>query len=881
MNCRTITLRIFVMSWFVACSSDAMSGSQLEAAQITSLSLPASVRLDTVHAKSTKLSAATTPSDAVPQLLWSSDTPTVATVDGSGLVTAVRAGTAVITASTPDKLQSASCKVFVFGIWFSDDFETGSTGSWDLRPPDGTFSVVSQTLRYDAKMTGGVLATVSDQAWASVPSGDYYVEARIKPLMNSNTGNKQLFLLARYQDDANWYGAGLNVQSSSSSTQVEIAKMANGSLARPAQVKTPISLDTWYTVRFELNGSTLSVFLDGVLLKSVTDAEWATGKIGLYTANKSFEIDDVRVGDPRDRPVQLAIDAKQWIFEAKSAPKQVHVTAQKPSYEDGSYSDDTFSVASSAPAIASASVEQNTVEVSALAPGEAKVTFTSGSDPTLQRVLEVTVEPEFVQPTATYALTGKVSPEPLAHDVYADGNLVLTFDAVPTLGSTGSARIFRTRDDAQVDVIRLQNETDMLGYAGPDGAQPRRYVSSDRRIQVAGNSVVITPHNAVLDFGEEYYVAIADGLVTGQLAGAPFHGLGKAAAWSFTTRAEPAPTKTTLSVDDDGTTADFRSVQGALNFVMKNVPPDGAVTIDIKNGKYRELLFLRGHNNVSLVGESRDGVVIQYTNYESLNGGSGASQAAASGTPGGGRSVFLIESCDLLTLASLTIQNTTVRSSAQSSQAETLYFNADAGRLIAKNSSFISEQDTLQLKGYAWFYKSLIAGNVDFIWGANHVALFEDSEIRSVGDSSGPDRGGYVVQARTATQADKGFVFLHSTFTHGPGPSGSDVPAAATYFARSSGNTTAWDNVAIIDCEIGDHIAPVGWAYDLAGQPKSNPALSTATSGWREYASHGAGGDMTQRKNAYALTAEEATAFSTRAQIFAAFANNAGWTPEP
>jgi pectin methylesterase-like acyl-CoA thioesterase len=810
MNCRTISLRILVMSWIVACSSDTMGSMQLGASE--------------------------TQRD----------------------------------------------------IWFSDDFENGSTASWELRPPsgpDGTFSVVSdgsQTLKYNAMMTGGVLATVSDQAWAKVPAGDYYVEARIKPLMNSNTGNKQLYLLARYQDDANWYGAGLNVQSSTSSTQVEIAKMAKGSLARPGQVKTPISLDTWYTVRFELNGSTLSVFLDGILLKSVTDAEWATGKIGLYTANKSFEIDDVRVGDPRDRPVQLAIDANQWTVEAKSAPKQIHVTAQKPSREDGSYSDDTFSVTSSAPSIAATTTEQNIVTVTPLAPGEAKITFTSGSDPTLQRVLSVTVEPEFVQPTAAYVLAGKTTPEPLAKDVYADSKLAIIFDAAPTLGTTGSVRIFRTRDDAQIDVIRLQNESDMIGYAGSDGAQPRRYVSSDRRIQIEGNSVIITPHNAVLGFGEQYYVAIADGLITGQLSGAPFQGLGKAAGWSFSTRAEPDPTKTTLSVDDDGASADFRSVQGALNFVMKNALADGAITINIQNGSYRELLFLRGHNNVSLVGESRDGVVIEYTNYESLNGGSGASQAAASGTPGGGRSVFLVENCDLLTLDSLTLKNSTVRSSSQSSQAETLYFNADAGRLIAKNASFISEQDTLQLKGYAWFYKSLIAGNVDFIWGANHVALFEESEIRSLGDSAGPDRGGYVVQARTVAQTDKGFVFLHSNFTHGPGPSGSDVPAAATYFARSSGNATAWDNVAIIECEIGDHIAPVGWAYDLAGQPKSNPPIATATSGWRESASSGAGGDMSQRKNAYALSPEEvATSFGTRAQIFSAYANNTGWTPEP
>jgi pectin methylesterase-like acyl-CoA thioesterase len=237
----------------------------------------------------------------------------------------------------------------------------------------------------------------------------------------------------------------------------------------------------------------------------------------------------------------------------------------------------------------------------------------------------------------------------------------------------------------------------------------------------------------------------------------------------------------------------------------------------------------------------------------------------------------------LLTLQRLTFVNTTRRANGVASQAETVYFNADPGRLIAKDAAFISEQDTLQLKGYAWFYQSLVAGNVDFIWGANHVALFEDSEIRSIGDSANADRA-FVVQARTVASADNGFVFLRSAFTHGAGPSGNDVPsgaAAETYFARSSGNASAWDNVAIVDCEVGDHIDPLGWAYDVGGQPKSNPAVSTAASGWREYGSRGPGGDMSQRRNGYAHSAEDAQRFSTRAQVFAAWSGNAGWDPAP
>jgi pectate lyase len=312
------------------------------------------------------------------------------------------------------------------------------------------------------------------------------------------------------------------------------------------------------------------------------------------------------------------------------------------------------------------------------------------------------------------------------------------------------------------------------------------------------------------------------------------------------------------------------------------------VTVNVKNGTYPELVFLRAKNNVRIVGESRDGVVIQYRNYETLNGGSGASQAVGSGSPGGGRAVFLVETSDMLTIESLTLKNTMLRSASASSQAETIYFNNDTGRLIAKNASFLSEQDTLQLKGYAWFFQSLVAGNVDFIWGNNRVALFEGCEIRSVGDTTSTTSGGYVVQARSVAATDKGFVFLNSHLTHGPGPAGGDVPngtVAATYLARSPGGTASFDNVAFINCQMDDHVIPVGWAYNVNGQPIPNPSVATAASGWREFGTTDATGapvNLATRVGGDVLTASDVAAgFASRAQIFAAFGGGAGWNPEP
>jgi polygalacturonase len=276
---------------------------------VTGIALSASsLRLDTALSTSAVLVATLSPPTATDRVVaWSSSDPAVATVDATGAVTAVSVGQTVVTVTSHDGGFTASCNVRVFPIFLHDDFESGS-GQWDLLPfpgPNGSFSVVADgtnVLKYTAGNVGGVLALVKDVAWSGV--GSYYVEARIKPQINSTTGNKQLYLIARYQDPSNWYAAGLNVQTSTTATQVEIAKMSGGTLSRPGQVRRPISMDTWYTVRFELDGSSLSVFLDGELIRTVTDTAFTSGKIGLFTANKSFELDDVRVGDPSDRPVQ-------------------------------------------------------------------------------------------------------------------------------------------------------------------------------------------------------------------------------------------------------------------------------------------------------------------------------------------------------------------------------------------------------------------------------------------------------------------------------------------------------------------------------------------------------------------------------------------------
>lgn len=485
-------------------------------------------------------------------------------------------------------------------------------------------------------------------------------------------------------------------------------------------------------------------------------------------------------------------------------------------------------------------------------------------------------------------VAGTKSPAANETGVPSDTRLSLSFDAAPTIGTSGKINVYRVSDDVLVDTIDLSTapsstdtqvvlsrtnlEIDALGLgAMPDGATFARYVWY-RPVSVKGSTASVKLHNNKLDFGTAYYVTMDPTVLVGTIKGAAFAGVTKADGWKFTTRAAPA-SFTTVSVDDSGTAADFRTLQGALNWVMKNCSTNSpaangcntvatAKTITLGNGSYPELNVLRKVSNLSIVGESRDGVVVGDVNFESLNAGSGASTASA-GTAlstsgktlghrvlGGGRSSFLVETSDLLTLRNFTLHNPHVRSTSWDNQAEAIYFNtsttAAAARFVARQMNFLSQQDTLQLKGYNWIYQSLVAGNVDFIWGSVMASLFEECEIRSVVDT-GSSSPGYILQSR-ATAGDKGFIFLNSTLTAEPG-------VTQAYLARSGGTTATnyIDHIAFVNTKMGSHILPVGWCVGTGtsktgvgtGSCGSNPppwagtadGAATDAVGWREFGS--------------------------------------------
>jgi pectin methylesterase-like acyl-CoA thioesterase len=260
-----------------------------------------------------------------------------------------------------------------------------------------------------------------------------------------------------------------------------------------------------------------------------------------------------------------------------------------------------------------------------------------------------------------------------------------------------------------------------------------------------------------------------------------------------------------------------------------------------------------------------------------------------------------------------------VNYSSAITQAETIYFNTSftsssaAARLIAKHSNFVSYQDTIQVKGWSWFYDCFVTGDVDFIWGNANAALFERCEIKSrfrMNPASAVQSRAYLGYGSSSTPANynqsyPGFVFLNCSLTKEDG-------AFNAYLARSPGAATVsssgtppvyyysqYDIVAFINSTIDSHIAAQGWST-----PGPNLA-GTAVAGWREFGSFTPGRlpvDVSRRLSQTSIpasttgnasiqltSADVATFFADRASILGGATDGTltttgypgGWNPQP
>ncbi len=418
------------------------------------------------------------------------------------------------------------------------------------------------------------------------------------------------------------------------------------------------------------------------------------------------------------------------------------------------------------PTVATGSVTNgathSTITLNGLKGGVTTVTVTNTSDTnsaTNTKTIVVSVA-EYSTSDAYGSLATLAYPAPGATAAYTDGELSLTFDAPPTLNTGGLIQILALADGSLVDSIAFAGETQTFGTTVINvGSQ---------LVRVSGNTVFFTPHLGKLAYGHAYYVAIPTTSITGTLTGVAFNGLSNlnnVATWAFTTQAAPALVAGNVTVDgSQSSTANFRTLQGALGGLATLLPGATNVSINVAAGTYTELVHYTGPGatqTINIVGPAGNAqgasCVFQYTNGNSLN-------ASTQGRP----SAYF--SGANLVLQNVTFRNTGAR--AVVSQAEALYFASGSGfSFAAFNSSFYSNQDTIQTSGSTWFCSSYVEGNVDLIWGTADVALFESCSLHFINDVGGAAASYSLFVARTGTTiatggngtVGKGYVLLNST----------------------------------------------------------------------------------------------------------------------
>ena len=132
--------------------------------------------------------------------------------------------------------------------------------------------------------TGTMRAVAGETAWTNQK-----IEARIKPTSFNGTGSN-VALVGRYTNESNMYQLQLL-----NSNIIELKKKVAGTWTSLKTVAFTVATNTTYTVRFELTGTTLKAYVNGLLKTTATDSSLASGRAGISTNTTVAEFDNVRI----------------------------------------------------------------------------------------------------------------------------------------------------------------------------------------------------------------------------------------------------------------------------------------------------------------------------------------------------------------------------------------------------------------------------------------------------------------------------------------------------------------------------------------------------------------------------------------------------------
>jgi pectate lyase len=168
---------------------------------------------------------------------------------------------------------------------FSDNFESGLASSWSKS--GGTWAIATDGSQVLQQSNAG--SALARQFNGSTSWTDYSLQARVKPLSLPGSGSFA-GIAARATSATTFYRLLLL-----SGNRVQLEADNSGSVTVLGSASLTVSTGTFYTLRLDVNGSTISGFVNGTQIASATNTMKAAGRIGLQTNAASANFDDVSV----------------------------------------------------------------------------------------------------------------------------------------------------------------------------------------------------------------------------------------------------------------------------------------------------------------------------------------------------------------------------------------------------------------------------------------------------------------------------------------------------------------------------------------------------------------------------------------------------------
>jgi pectate lyase len=175
---------------------------------------------------------------------------------------------------------------------FGDNFQDGNSSGWSTS--GGSWAVVTDgTLAYRQNNTSSELARSFN---GSTGWTNYQVQARVKPL-SFNGSNRLVGIAARVTSNTRMYRLALI-----NSNRAELQAVNGSQITVIGSASLTVSTGTFYTLRIEVNGSTIRGFVNGTQVGSGTNSQYSAGRIGLATVFASAVYDDITVTDDGTTP---------------------------------------------------------------------------------------------------------------------------------------------------------------------------------------------------------------------------------------------------------------------------------------------------------------------------------------------------------------------------------------------------------------------------------------------------------------------------------------------------------------------------------------------------------------------------------------------------